>query len=132
MSASPSWAASVLQSPTQMAWSSLSVYKNVSLTATPVQVSGSPVNLCGFYIYNNATAGNERSIKFFDQVAAPTVGVTPPIMTITVGGRSGLPCPFPGIIPFKNALWILATTASGDSATVAPAAGEVSITLLTR
>lgn len=106
---------------------SLYYFSNVSLSTTPVQVKASSTDIWGFYAYNNATPGNERSIKFYNRLTPPVVGTTPADLTFTIGGRSPGTLPLPSQIPFSNGLWINATTGSGTTATGAPLAGEVSI-----
>ncbi len=110
----------------------LSFFKTVSLSTAPVHVTAASCAVWGWYFYNNATAGNERSVKFFNTVNAPVVGTTVPDMTITVGGRSPAALILPAQLNFSNGLWIISTTASGDSATAGPAAGEVSATVFFR
>jgi len=105
----------------------LSFFSNVSLSTTPVQIKASSCDIWAFYVYNNATAGNERSVKMYNRLSPPVLGTTPADLTFTVGGRSGLPMNLPEHFTFQNGLWIIATTASGTSGITAPLAGEVSV-----
>lgn len=111
---------------------SLSYFKSVSVSTAPLQIKAGSGEIWGFYIYNNAAAGNERSVKFFDKTTAPVVGTTASSWTITCGGRSGTPLPLHLPVPFTNGLWIIATTASGDTVTTGATSGEVSIWVLYR
>lgn len=104
----------------------------MNVTATPVQACASPCDLWAFYLYNNASAGTERTVKMVDVSSAPIVGTTPADVAITVGGRSSVPMNLPGPTSFSNGLWIFATTGSGDGATGAPQTGDVSAVLFFR
>lgn len=101
------------------------VYKNLSISTTPVNVKLSATEIRGYYFYNHATAGNERYVKFFNRSTAPTIGVTVPDLTIPIGGRSSASYTFPRQVMFSEGLWICATKASGDLDLTLPGNGDV-------
>lgn len=94
------------------------LYRNSALGIIGVQISNAPGKIHKIFATN--VNGAERSIKFFDQVAAPTVGVDPILYTVTVSrvGQGGgtLDVSFEHPIEFTNALWVAATTSASDTA----------------
>jgi len=115
----------VVSAPIAQSETPTNYYKNVNISTTAVNVKVGQTELRGYYFYNNAVAGNERYVKFFNRSTAPTPGVTIADLTIPIGGRSDAAYIFPRTVIFSNGLWIFATTGSGDTATGAPANGEV-------
>lgn len=94
------------------------LYRDASLGIIGVQVSNTAGRI--YKVFATNVNGAERSIKFYDQVAAPTVGVDPVLYTLTVSrvGQGGgtLDVTFEHPIEFTNALWVAATTSAGDTA----------------
>jgi hypothetical protein len=117
---------SVIQSaPVMTTETSTNFYKNTNINSEPAMVSSGKTELRGYYFYNNATAGNERYVKFFNLATAPTVGVTEADLTIPIGGRAYASYIFPRQVVFSEGLWIVATTGSGDTSTGSPTNGQV-------
>ena len=109
----------------------LTIYRNIDLDETGVNVKNAAGQVYGWYIYNNATT--TRYVKLYNIASAPTVGTTTPVMTIAVPGSTNggaANVEFTNGIAFATGIGIGATTGVADNNTGAPAANDLVINLL--
>jgi hypothetical protein len=112
----------------------LSIFRSLDLDETEEDVKTSAGQIYGIIITNFATT--TRHVKFSNATAAnTTVGTTAVFMTISVPGNTSddtlANLGWGGMgIPFDTALCAYATTGLADNDTGAPAANDVSITVL--
>jgi len=101
----------------------LTVYRNISLLATGINVKNSAGQIYGYYLGN--TSASPRYIKLYDKVTAPTVGTDTPLITIFLPAGAAANESFGNGIAFVNGIGIAATQLVADSDTTAPAANDV-------
>lgn len=114
----------------QASFQGLTPFRTLDCNTTPLQVQTSGVkrgNIGWGFAANKAAS--PRYIKFYDSVAAPTLGAGTPVMTIA------LPTNWSGMIfdkialYFANGIWVLCTTGVADNDTSAPTANDVVLNL---
>jgi hypothetical protein len=104
---------------------------------TPVHpIVGKGRRLYGGYLFN--VAATPRYLRFFDTLAAPTMGATSPVLVLPIPGEAKVGAG--GVVPFQlpleftaifdNGLWISVTTGIADLDNTAPGASEVIVNLL--
>lgn len=117
----------VLVNPQPHTAGGLSIYRNLDIDETGVNVKGSAGQLYGWYLFNNAAA--VRFVKFYDKATAPTVGTDTPVLTIALpAGAAANEIGTHGL-PFANGIGVGAVTGVADNNTGAPAANDVVINL---
>ncbi|PJE65498.1 hypothetical protein COU91_01320 [Candidatus Saccharibacteria bacterium CG10_big_fil_rev_8_21_14_0_10_47_8] len=101
----------------------LSVYRNISLAASGVNIKSSAGQVYGWYLFNNTAS--VRYVKLYNKATHPSVGGDTPFMTIALPAGAGANVHFTTGIAFSNGIGIGATTGVADGDTGAPAANEV-------
>lgn len=101
----------------------LSTYRNISLSATGINIKPSAGQINGWYLFNNATGS--RFVKFYDKATNPTVGTDTPLLTLQLPAGDGANLNLLPGIQFNNGIGIAATVNVGDSDTTAPSANDV-------
>lgn len=104
-----------------------SIYKNLDIDETGVNVKASAGQLYGWYLFNNAAS--TRYVKLYDKATAPTVGTDAPVFTLPVPAGAAANVAFPNGIAFSNGIGVGAVTGVADSSTGAPSANDVTIAL---
>lgn len=115
----------VTQSPTTSG--GLSVYRNIDLGATGVNIKSSAGQVYGWYIFNNATS--TRYIKLYDKATTPTVGTDTPVMTLGIPGSSAANVSFTNGVAFSAGIGIGATTAVADASVAAPGTNDLVVNI---
>jgi hypothetical protein len=111
-----------------------SVYRNLNVNATGVNIKASPGKIVGF-ILSNVNAVTAAYVKLYDKATAPTVGTDTPKMTILVPLVGSVVLPLSDVgegIDFANGIGIGATTGAADADTTAPTANNVIANILYR
>jgi len=106
----------------------LSIYRNISLVATGVNIKASAGQVYGLMIYNGATS--TRFVKLYNKATAPTVGTDTPILTLPIPSGASVAVDYSSGIAFGTGIGIGATQLVGDSDTTAPASNEVVVNVL--
>jgi hypothetical protein len=103
----------------------LNTYRTIDLDETEELVKGSPGQVRGWFITNQASS--TRYIKFYDAtLAGTTVGTTTPKITIPLEADQAANIFFGDEgIQFDVAISIAATTGLADNDTGAPGANEI-------
>lgn len=104
-----------------------SIYKNLDIDETGVNVKSSAGQLYGWYIFNNAAT--TRYVKLYDKATAPTVGTDTPVFTLPIPAGAAANVAFPNGIAFTNGIGVGAVTGVADNSTGAPSANDVTIAL---
>src|SRR3990167_8110468 len=115
-----------------MADTALQAYRNLDVDETGVLVFAGPVQIFGWYIYNNAAT--TRYIKLYNKATAPTVGTNTPVITLGLpaGAAANLMITGSyGIDEFPLGLGVGATTGVADADTGAPGTNDVVMNLWT-
>lgn len=100
-------------------------------SVAPFQIATGSGAVRGIRTFNINTA--PRYLKFYDSVAAPTVGTTPPLDVVGIPGNTsggGNNSSTPIGPAYQNGLWAVVTTGILDSDTTAPTASQVLTTIL--
>lgn len=106
-----------------VSYGALSIFRSIDLDETEEQISATPANLYGYYIFNGA--GAVRYFKFYNATAATVVvGTTVPVITIPLPAGAGANVEFTNGIGFQTAITAACTTGIADDNTGAPGANE--------
>ncbi len=106
------------------------IFRSLDLDETEEEVSATPAQIYGWYLFNGAASPNVRYFKFYNKTAADTVvGTTVPVLTIPLPPGAGANVPFPDGIEFRTALTAACTTGVADNDTGAPGANECILNL---
>ena len=106
----------------------LSIYRNINLVASGVNIKSSAGQIYGWFLFNNAATG--RYVKLYNKASNPSVGADTPIMTIPLPPGAGANVNFTSGITFSHGIGIGATTGVGDGDAGAPAANEVIVNII--
>jgi hypothetical protein len=107
----------------------LSVFRSIDIDETEEEIKATAGQVYG-YIFGNQ-ASTARYLKFYNATAASVVvGTTTPGITIYLPPTSAGHVEFSKGIAFATAITVAATTGIADNDTGAPAANDVSITVL--
>lgn len=101
------------------------IYRNIDLDEADQQVSGTPANLYGWYLFNASNA--TRYFKFWNALAANvTVGTTVDtlVLTIPVPAGGGTNVFFTDGIEFRTGITVACLTGIADTNTGAPSAND--------
>lgn len=103
-------------------------YSNIDLDETGIAAVPRGCTLVGYYIYN--AASSVRYVKFYDLVAAPTVGTTVPVLVFPIPATSGANAFLEaGICDFVKGMGIGASTGVANNDSGAPSANDVQVNL---
>lgn len=105
-----------------------SVYRNINLGASGVNVKASAGQVFGWYIYNNATS--TRYVKIYNKATAPTVGTDVPVLTLGIPAGGAANVEYANGMALALGIGIAATTGVADANTGAPAANDVVVNLM--
>jgi hypothetical protein len=106
----------------------LSVYRNINLVASGVNIKSSAGQIYGWYLFNNAPT--VRYIKLYNKAKAPSVGADTPAMTIPLPCGAAANVIVPSGIAFSHGIGIGATTGVGDGNVGMPAPNEVVVNII--
>lgn len=106
----------------------LSVYRNINLIASGVNIKSSAGQIYGWYLFNNAPT--VRYIKLYNKAKAPSVGADTPAMTIPLPCGAAANVIVPSGIAFSHGIGIGATTGVGDGDADSPATNEVVVNII--
>ena len=106
----------------------LSVYRNINLVASGVNIKSSAGQIYGWYLFNNAKS--VRYIKLYNKARAPFVGADTPAMTIPLPCGAAANVIVPSGIAFSHGIGIAATTGVTDGNAGTPAANEVVVNII--
>ena len=106
----------------------LSIYRNINVVASGVNIKSSPGQIYGWFLFNHATS--IRYIKLYNKATTPWVGADTPIMTIPLPCGGGANVNFTSGISFSKGIGIGATTGVGDRDSGAPAANDVIVNII--
>lgn len=106
----------------------LSVYRNINLVASGINIKSSAGQIYGWYLFNNAAT--VRYIKLYNKARAPSVGADTPAMTIPLPCGAAANVIVPSGIAFSHGIGIAATTGVADGNAGAPAANEVVVNII--
>jgi hypothetical protein len=99
-----------------------SVYRNINLGTSGVNIKGSAGNISGWYIANNAAYA--VFVKFYNKATAPVVGTDTPVFTIQIPASSATNVNFAPGINFPTGIGIGASKAVGDGDSTALATND--------
>lgn len=106
----------------------LTVYRNIDVDETDVQVKGSAGQLYGYYLHNNSSA--TIFLKFYNALSSDvTVGTTTPFLTIPIPAFSSANADFSHGIAFSTGITIACTGGLADNDTTALGANECIVNL---
>lgn len=100
-----------------------SIYRNINLGTTGVNIKGSGGQLYAFYFAN--AASSVRFVKFYNKATAPTVGTDTPVLTFQLPANSGGVLPIPPGAAFSSGIGIGGTNLVADSDTTAPSTNDI-------
>lgn len=106
----------------------LSVYRNINLVASGVNIKSSAGQIYGWYLFNNAPT--VRYIKLYNKAGAPSVGADTPAMTIPLPCGAAANVIVPSGIAFSQGIGIGATTGVSDGNVGMPAPNEVVVNII--
>jgi len=106
----------------------LSIYRDIDLDETGINIKASAGQLYGWYLFNDSAA--HRYVKLYNKATAPTVGTDTPVMTIPLPIGSGANVEYNIGITFSLGIGIGATTGVADNDTGAPDANDVVVNIL--
>lgn len=106
----------------------LSVYRNINLVASGINIKSSAGQIYGWYLFNNATT--VRYIKLYNKAKAPSVGADTPAMTIPLPCGAAANVIVPSGIAFSHGIGIAATTGVADGNATSPATNEVVVNII--
>ena len=106
----------------------LSIYRNINLVASGVNIKSSAGQIYGWFLFNNAAT--VRYVKLYNKASNPSVGADTPIMTIPLPPGAGANVNFTSGIVFSHGIGIGATTGVTDGDAGAPAANEVIVNII--
>ena len=106
----------------------LSVYRNINLVASGVNIKSSAGQIYGWYLFNNAST--VRYIKLYNKARAPSVGADTPAMTIPLPCGAAANVIVPSGIAFSHGIGIGATTGVSDGNAGMPAPNEVVVNII--
>jgi hypothetical protein len=106
----------------------LSIYRNIDIDETGVNIKDEAGMLYGWYLYNNAAT--TRYIKFYNVADAPTVGTDTPVLTIPIPAGSAANVEYNVGIAFDTGIGIGAVTGVADNNTGAPDANDCVVNIL--
>src|SRR3989344_4474140 len=101
----------------------LSVYRNINLVASGVNIKSSAGQIYGWYLFNNAPT--VRYIKLYNKARAPSVGADTPAMTIPLPANAAANVIVPSGIAFSHGIGIGATTGVSDGNADMPTTNDV-------
>jgi hypothetical protein len=104
------------------------VYRNIDMQSTGVNIKNTAGRVHGWYIANNASS--IRYVKLYNKATAPTVGTDTPVMTIPIPANAAANIEFQTGIAFSLGVGIGAVTGIADNSTTAPTANDVIVNLL--
>ena len=110
----------------------LSVYRNIDMNATPVNIKASAGQVYGYYIANTATGSVFRYVKIYNKATAPVIGSDAAllVMTIPVPAGAAANVEFSNGIAFSSGIGITAVTGVADTNATAPTANDVIVNIL--
>lgn len=106
----------------------LSVYRNINLGASGVNIKSSAGQIYGWFLFNNAAS--VRYVKLYNKASNPSVGFDTPFMTIPLPAGGGANVNFTSGITLSNGIGIGATTGVTDGDSGSPAANEVIVNII--
>lgn len=106
----------------------LSVYRNINLVASGVNIKSSAGQVYGWYLFNHASS--VRYIKLYNKARGPSVGADTPAMTIPLPANAAANVIVPSGIAFSHGIGIGATTGVGDDDAGAPATNDVIVNII--
>lgn len=106
----------------------LSVYRNINLVASGVNIKSSAGQIYGWYLFNNAS--KVRYIKLYNKARPPSVGADTPAMTIPLPCGAAANVIVPSGIAFSHGIGIAATTGVSDGDAGQPATHEVVVNII--
>jgi hypothetical protein len=106
----------------------LTIYRNINLGTTGVSVKGSPGQVYGWYIANNAAYA--IFVKLYNKASAPTVGTDVPVMTLEIPAGSAANVNFAQGIAFATGIGIGASKLVADADATALSANDCVCNLL--
>lgn len=104
-----------------------SLYRNLDLDETGINVKASAGQVYGYHIFNAAITA--RYVKLYNKASAPTVGTDTPIITLHLAAGGDRDYSTDIGIPFSAGIGVGATTGVADNDTGAPSANDVIINL---
>ena len=106
----------------------MSVYRNVSMSSSGVNIKSSAGQIYGWFLFNNS--GSVRYVKLYNKGSSPSVGFDTPFMTIPLPTGGGANVNFTSGIAFSSGIGIGATTGVSDADSSSPGANEVIINII--
>ena len=106
----------------------LSVYRNINLVATGINIKSSAGQIYGWFLFNDSAA--VRYVKLYNKSSSPSVGSDTPFMTIPLPAGGGANVNFTSGITLSNGIGVAATTGVTDGDSGAPAANEVIVNII--
>ena len=106
----------------------LSVYRNINLVASGVNIKSSAGQIYGWYLFNNAPT--VRYIKLYNKAKAPSVGADTPAMTIPLPANAAANVIVPSGIAFSHGIGIGATTGVSDGNADMPTTNDVIVNII--
>lgn len=106
----------------------LSVYRNINLVASGVNIKSSAGQIYGWYLFNNASS--VRYIKLYNKARAPSVGADTPAMTIPLPAKAAANVIVPSGIAFSHGIGIAATTGVSDGNADMPTTNDVIVNII--
>src|SRR3989344_1428993 len=106
----------------------LSVYRNINLVATGINIKSSAGQIYGWVLFNDSAA--VRYVKLYNKSSSPSVGSDTPFMTIPLPAGGGANVNFTSGITLSNGIGIGATTGITDLNTSSPAAYDVIVNII--
>jgi hypothetical protein len=94
---------------------------------TPQQVGAGAGQVCGWSLFNAATAA--RYVRFFDSATAPTMGTSVPAFTVALPAGAGANVLGSPGVQFNAGVWVSVTTGVVPTDNTAPAANDVVMSL---
>lgn len=120
----------IITSPSPSLTGGTSVYRNINVNNTGVEIKGSSGNIYGWHLHNDAS-GQVRYVKLYNTYAgAVPTSTDTPALTIPVPEKSAINAEFDLGISFGNRIGIRATTGIADTDTGNPSANEVVVNIL--
>lgn len=95
---------------------------------TPQQAGTGAVSLGGWVLQN--TAVSARYVRFFNSVAAPTMGTATAKLVVPLAAGQVLAVSIERPPAFGSGLWISVTAAQPDNDNTAPTSGDVLVNVL--
>jgi hypothetical protein len=106
----------------------LSIYRNINLGTSGVNIKASAGQVYGWFIANNASSA--RFVKFYNKATAPTVGTDTPVMTLEIPANASANVSFVQGIAFGTGIGIGATNLVADADTTAPSSNDLVVNIL--